>query len=95
MKIEWVSLYTLISQSGHQGRGPKKTWLKEDFKRIGDFVAEGAIEVGPDGTILLIFKDLGWQVSWRGTYIAEYAGPLFIFPLFYFLSSTPKTFMHK
>jgi len=32
------------------------------------------------------FKDLGAQVSWRTVFLVEYAGPLIIFPVVYYLS---------
>jgi len=34
-------------------------------------------------TSTLYFKDLGPQVGWVTVFLAEYSGPLFIFPLFY------------
>ncbi|KAI9136359.1 3-oxo-5-alpha-steroid 4-dehydrogenase-domain-containing protein [Paraphysoderma sedebokerense] len=36
-----------------------------------------------DGDII-IFKDLGPQISWRTVFIVEYLGPILIHPLFYF-----------
>ncbi|EGC39010.1 hypothetical protein DICPUDRAFT_52983 [Dictyostelium purpureum] len=41
--------------------------------------------VGNDGTIY--YKDLGPQISWTLVFVCEYAGPLFVYPLFYFLPS--------
>ncbi|TPX31678.1 hypothetical protein SmJEL517_g05042 [Synchytrium microbalum] len=32
----------------------------------------------------IVFKDLGLQVSWRTVFLAEYFGPIWIHPLFYF-----------
>ncbi len=37
-----------------------------------------------DGSIILV-KDLGPQVGWTTVFVLEYAGPLFVYPLFYFL----------
>jgi len=34
----------------------------------------------------LYFKDLGIQMSWRLVFVIEYFGPIFIMPLFWFLS---------
>lgn len=41
-----------------------------------------------DGTKLadgegLLFKDLGPQISWKWVFVAEYLGPLLLYPLFY------------
>lgn len=36
---------------------------------------------------VLCFKDLGMQLGWRLVYMIEYAGPLFILPLLYYLPS--------
>lgn len=32
----------------------------------------------------LVFKDLGFQLSWRTVFMIEYLGPLIFFPLLYF-----------
>ncbi|KAK3056867.1 Very-long-chain enoyl-CoA reductase [Extremus antarcticus] len=37
-----------------------------------------------DGAVIQV-KDLGPQIAWRTVFIIEYAGPLLIHPLFYFL----------
>ncbi|KAF0983599.1 hypothetical protein FDP41_010664 [Naegleria fowleri] len=34
----------------------------------------------------LVFKDLGPQVAWRTVFLTEYFGPIFAFPLAYYLS---------
>jgi len=39
-----------------------------------------------DGDVL-IFKDLGVQISWRLVFVMEYLGPLWIFPLFLYFPS--------
>ncbi|CAG9477128.1 3-oxo-5-alpha-steroid 4-dehydrogenase, putative [Plasmodium vivax] len=41
-------------------------------------------ENGIKDSDILIFKDLGVQISWRLVYVIEYLGPIFIFPFFYF-----------
>ena len=33
---------------------------------------------------VLVFKDLGPQISWRTVFMIEYLGPLLTFPIFYF-----------
>lgn len=50
----------------------------------------------------IVVKDLGAQMSWRGVYIVEYFGPIFIFPLLYFCpqlcysgTPTPHTFTQQ
>ena len=39
------------------------------------------------GDVHLVVKDLGPQISWRGVFMAEYAGPLLIHPLIFSLYS--------
>jgi len=34
----------------------------------------------------IMFKDLGPQVAWRTVFLTEYFGPIFAFPLAYYLS---------
>ncbi|SOV78210.1 3-oxo-5-alpha-steroid 4-dehydrogenase, putative [Plasmodium sp. gorilla clade G3] len=41
-------------------------------------------ENGIKDSDILIFKDLGVQISWRLVYVIEYLGPIIIFPFFYF-----------
>ena len=50
---------------------PKGKLLKDDAK-LDDL-----------GVKALYFKDLGPQLGWTTVFLAEYSGPLFIFPLFY------------
>ncbi|KXN72488.1 hypothetical protein CONCODRAFT_36866 [Conidiobolus coronatus NRRL 28638] len=40
----------------------------------------------PDGANLTL-KDLGPQIGWKTVFLIEYAGPIFIHPLFYYFSS--------
>ncbi|TIB71265.1 hypothetical protein E3Q22_02772 [Wallemia mellicola] len=49
-----------------------------------------------NGDVLYV-KDLGPQVSWRTVFLVEYAGPLFIHPFFYHMSSIiyRKPFEHS
>ncbi|THG99886.1 hypothetical protein EW145_g7175 [Phellinidium pouzarii] len=57
-------------------RGDKKALLDEDsLAKVGVTPDEGELTV----------KDLGRQISWRTVFIVEYAGPLVIHPLFYYL----------
>ncbi|XP_058887684.1 very-long-chain enoyl-CoA reductase isoform X1 [Acipenser ruthenus] len=44
-------------------------------------------------TATLYFKDLGPQVGWTMVFLSEYAGPLFIYLLFYF--RLPYIYRHK
>ncbi|KAI5122519.1 hypothetical protein M0805_005247 [Coniferiporia weirii] len=61
----------------------QKLSLKGDKKALAD--EDTLAKVGiTDGDELNV-KDLGRQVGWRAVYIVEYAGPLIIHPLFYFL----------
>ncbi|KAI7902955.1 3-oxo-5-alpha-steroid 4-dehydrogenase-domain-containing protein [Cokeromyces recurvatus] len=43
-------------------------------------------ELGIDETTTIYFKDLGPQIGWRTVFLIEYAGPLFIHPIFYYCS---------
>ncbi|KAI8976792.1 3-oxo-5-alpha-steroid 4-dehydrogenase-domain-containing protein [Pilobolus umbonatus] len=42
-------------------------------------------EQGIDDNSTIYFKDLGPQIGWTTVFMIEYAGPLFIHPLFYYL----------
>uniref|UniRef100_A0A287D207 Trans-2,3-enoyl-CoA reductase n=1 Tax=Ictidomys tridecemlineatus TaxID=43179 RepID=A0A287D207_ICTTR len=44
-------------------------------------------------TATLYFRDLGAQISWVTVFLTEYAGPLFIYLLFYF--RVPFIYGHK
>ncbi|KAL4447369.1 hypothetical protein ABPG77_007402 [Micractinium sp. CCAP 211/92] len=46
-------------------------------KRLSDYALE-------DGSVV-VFKDLGPQISYRTVFFWEYLGPLLVYPLFYFL----------
>ena len=48
-----------------------------------------ALEAGEKlkGDVHLLVKDLGPQISWRGVFMAEYAGPLILHPLIFFCYS--------
>ncbi|SBS91783.1 3-oxo-5-alpha-steroid 4-dehydrogenase, putative [Plasmodium ovale curtisi] len=54
-------------------------------------------ENGIKDSDILIFKDLGVQISWRLVYVIEYLGPIFIFPFFYFCDKYiyPHTIKNK
>jgi len=46
---------------------------------------------------VLVFKDLGAQISYKGVFVVEYGGPIILYALFYFFfyGSTEKTFAQK
>ena len=50
-------------------------------KSLGDSSTLSDLSLPNDCT--LYFKDLGPQVAWTTVFLAEYAGPLFIYLLFY------------
>jgi very-long-chain enoyl-CoA reductase len=37
----------------------------------------------PARNALLYVRDLGMQIGWQTVFLIEYAGPFFIYPLFY------------
>eukprot|EP01112_Ceratiomyxa_fruticulosa_P010269 TRINITY_DN2707_c0_g1_i1.p1 TRINITY_DN2707_c0_g1~~TRINITY_DN2707_c0_g1_i1.p1 ORF type:complete len:298 (-),score=57.77 TRINITY_DN2707_c0_g1_i1:275-1168(-) len=50
-----------------------------DEKKLSEYsLKEGSV---------LIFKDLGPQISWRTVFLTEYGGPLLLYPIFYFFAS--------
>ncbi|KAI7868609.1 3-oxo-5-alpha-steroid 4-dehydrogenase-domain-containing protein [Spinellus fusiger] len=60
--------------------------LTTEDKRVlaGDQTLE---EAGLKDNEVIYFKDLGPQIGWRTVFLIEYAGPLFIHSLFYYLPS--------
>ncbi|ETW15332.1 hypothetical protein PFFVO_05626 [Plasmodium falciparum Vietnam Oak-Knoll (FVO)] len=61
--------------------------IEEMAKRLsaGKTLISGTLnENGIKDSDILIFKDLGVQISWRLVYVIEYLGPIIIFPFFYF-----------
>ncbi|KAJ1501187.1 hypothetical protein HMI54_007080 [Coelomomyces lativittatus] len=41
--------------------------------------------IGISNNSQLVFKDLGAQISWKTVFLIEYAGPLIIYPFFYYI----------
>jgi len=66
----------------------KKDVLKEDLLTFAEM---NLVEEN----VNLLVKDLGFQVSWRLTYVLEYIGPLVIFPAHMWLAKTPMTKFNK
>ncbi|ETW60723.1 3-oxo-5-alpha-steroid 4-dehydrogenase, partial [Plasmodium falciparum CAMP/Malaysia] len=57
----------------------------KNYKREFPNYPSGTLnENGIKDSDILIFKDLGVQISWRLVYVIEYLGPIIIFPFFYF-----------
>lgn len=65
----------------------KKTGLSVHRFRLTRQTDGKALESGEKlkGDVHLLVKDLGPQISWRGVFIAEYAGPLLLHPLIFAL----------
>jgi len=61
----------------------QKLSLKGGAKALDDDAVLAAVSVR-DGSELVV-KDLGAQVSWKTVFLVEYAGPLVIHPILYFL----------
>eukprot|EP01111_Echinosteliopsis_oligospora_P017527 TRINITY_DN7630_c0_g1_i1.p1 TRINITY_DN7630_c0_g1~~TRINITY_DN7630_c0_g1_i1.p1 ORF type:complete len:302 (+),score=72.82 TRINITY_DN7630_c0_g1_i1:17-922(+) len=57
--------------------GPAPGMPLVDGKSLSDYNIK-------DGDVL-VFKDLGAQIGYAAVYVIEYAGPLFLYPMFYFL----------
>mmetsp|Transcript_32330 Transcript_32330/g.32055 ORF Transcript_32330/g.32055 Transcript_32330/m.32055 type:complete len:302 (-) Transcript_32330:42-947(-) len=57
-------------------RTPTGVALYDDEKTLAEYLK---------GDKVLVFRDLGTQLSWRFVYMVEYAGPLFICPALYYL----------
>mmetsp|Transcript_32792 Transcript_32792/g.57082 ORF Transcript_32792/g.57082 Transcript_32792/m.57082 type:complete len:302 (-) Transcript_32792:1268-2173(-) len=54
---------------------PKGVALKDEDKSLFEYLGQQKV---------LVFKDLGLQISWRLVYMIEYAGPIFFYSLLYF-----------
>ncbi|KAH9945415.1 3-oxo-5-alpha-steroid 4-dehydrogenase-domain-containing protein [Epithele typhae] len=61
----------------------QKLSLKGDNKALPD--GKTLKEVGVTGNAELSVKDLGPQIGWKTVFVIEYAGPLVIHPLIYYL----------
>uniref|UniRef100_A0A6T5U6C0 3-oxo-5-alpha-steroid 4-dehydrogenase C-terminal domain-containing protein n=1 Tax=Lankesteria abbotti TaxID=340204 RepID=A0A6T5U6C0_9APIC len=63
---------------------PERQWFNINSAK-GAVFKEGTLAENniSDGTSV-VFKDLGVQISWRLVFAIEYAGPLILFPLFYY-----------
>nr|XP_027198023.1 putative enoyl reductase C646.07c [Dermatophagoides pteronyssinus] len=66
------------------------------YKNLTEKFYEKLIKPGPlapqfeDDPQVLVFKDLGLQISWRLVFVLEYLGPLFIFPAMQLLHGATK-----
>ncbi|KIY43800.1 hypothetical protein FISHEDRAFT_51865 [Fistulina hepatica ATCC 64428] len=69
----------------------QKLCLKGEKKGLSNEAKLQDVLPGQEVTHMTL-KDLGPQISWRTTFIIEYAGPLVIHPLIYFL---PRLFYGK
>eukprot|EP01132_Coremiostelium_polycephalum_P011132 gene11132-13632_t len=75
------------------GADKRPTVLSEDNKTLASYQVLESQSV--------VFKDLGPQISWTLVFLTEYAGPLLIYPLFYFFTqqiygqTTPKKFVQE
>lgn len=50
-------------------------------KMLPDTTTLRSLEISNDAK--LYFKDLGAQIAWKTVFLTEYAGPLFLYPIFY------------
>ncbi|XP_059120341.1 very-long-chain enoyl-CoA reductase isoform X3 [Peromyscus eremicus] len=69
----------------------KTLFTKTQGKSLKDEDVLQKLPVGTTAT--LFFRDLGAQISWVTVFLTEYAGPLFIYLLFYF--RVPFIYGHK
>ncbi|MEJ1286241.1 trans-23-enoyl-CoA reductase [Cricetulus griseus] len=69
----------------------KNLFTKTQGKSLKDEDVLQKLPVGTTAT--LFFRDLGAQISWVTVFLTEYAGPLFIYLLFYF--RVPFIYGHK
>eukprot|EP00920_Eleutheroschizon_duboscqi_P039759 GHVT01095441.1.p1 GENE.GHVT01095441.1~~GHVT01095441.1.p1 ORF type:complete len:288 (+),score=23.29 GHVT01095441.1:636-1499(+) len=63
---------------------PERQWWNVTDWR-GAVIRDGSLkESGVKDGSVLVFKDLGVQISWRLVFVLEYFGPLFLFPFFFY-----------
>eukprot|EP01133_Synstelium_polycarpum_P013383 gene13383-15742_t len=73
--------------TGAIGSDGKPISLADDKQTLGYY------NLKTDSTVY--FKDLGPQISWTLVFLAEYAGPLFVYPLFYIFSQQIYGYEHS
>lgn len=84
-----VSIYTTIEEikQEYQKVKPHLYLSRQSFKKeprgkvLGDDETLRSLEF--DSSARLYFRDLGPQISWKTVFLTEYAGPFFLYPVFY------------
>jgi len=85
-----LSIYATIGEvkDAYEKQKPKYYPSRQSFRleprgrMLSDEVTLRSLELGTP-KIQLYFKDLGPQVQWKTVFLTEYAGPIFVYLLFY------------
>lgn len=90
--VDPATLVEFVAQVSHLNANRVRLTVLKSEKHVTVDPTQSFEAQGLDPKDLTVYaKDLGPQLSWRGVYITEYLGPLFIHPLLYRVAGSVHT----